>query len=95
MVGDALARFTAGLLIGLLGWAGMFWVHSALLLVIGLLIWTRLRQSPDQVDETLPSLDDYAEATDQLEAGGDDDRHVSIGEQLRAMFKTRDSTSNG
>ena len=49
--GDFLARSSAAFLIVALGWAGLFWVHAALLALLGWALFVFLRPSPAGFDQ--------------------------------------------
>ena len=49
-LGDFIARSSAALLIVALGWHGLFWVHSALLALLGLALLAFLKPSPAGFD---------------------------------------------
>ena len=59
LVGDFLARSSAGLLLGREGanWSDLFWVHAAIFAAIGILALLFVKPSPEKIG--LPDIDSY------------------------------------
>jgi sugar phosphate permease len=85
-VGNAYAWLLAGYLVAVAGWRWAFWVPAAILAVVGLVVYTVLRDAPEQVG--LPCI----EVEDGLGAGVPEDAPAPA--YLGLRFTLRQSVAN-